>query len=591
MFRPGFPTVIPSPRQLESWTCLLAPLALWIWVTVSLQYGYYSDYRMLLGPSSSRLVKASPLFVKKIEVTDEAKKGVFIYGLHGMPELSSETNWTVSKYLIVRSYSSQGFSLWLNQGSRIRLRWEAQTSSLNHIQVVVIKGERKFETLLPNPFTYAPSISSSTLTDGKEAEYIIVEDDKYYVSVINTYHRSIIMRINVNVSSKMYDTTRASSMCSTMDGSCQLNLLFPSTQFVLLMTPNNGDLGGWYIELSFAARVVTYVAILGLVAIIIFLILKYLGACNGESDEEEIARQEIVILAERLERDEANRLMPENPIRLTYGTGDVEEDDPESGSSSSPCKNGSSDELYDGKICVICYDHPRNCFFVPCGHCATCHDCAQRIMKGENNNGLNVEALWASQNVSDGFLRTATDQSKASVLAPDPTLHGLNNSDPTALVIDQTRGAVSHNKGKPPLLSTDDLVHPDAKLEHKNIEAPVLFRGMAPLLHPVNNLEMKILPVPSSANSANLNTKSLKAPIAIGSAISLVPNMHARSTVRTLILGSLSMIRDRFSIRFEKSGNEQFLVEHERPGYTSLFLSRQITLCSSTAEHPRLVVY
>ncbi|GMH12272.1 hypothetical protein Nepgr_014113 [Nepenthes gracilis] len=193
-------------------------------------------------------------------------------------------------------------------------------------------------------------------------------------------------------------------------------------------------------------------------------------------------------------------------------------------------------------------------------------------------NGPNVEAFWASQNVSDGFLQTATDQSKASVLAPDPTLHGLNNSDPAALVINQTRDAMSHNKSKPPLLSTDDLVQPDAKLEHKKIEAPVLFRGMAPLLHPVNNLEMKILPVSSSANSANLNTKSLKAPVAIGSAISLVPNMHARSTVRTLILGSLSMICDRFSIRLEKSGNEKFLVEHERPGYTRLFLSRQITL-------------
>ncbi|GMH31417.1 hypothetical protein Nepgr_033260 [Nepenthes gracilis] len=75
-------------------------------------------------------------------------------------------------------------------------------------------------------------------------------------------------------------------------------------------------------------------------------------------------------------------------------------------------------------------------------------------------------------------------------------------------MIDQTRDAVSHNKGKPPLLSTDDLVQTDAKLEHKQIEAHVLLS--VPLLHPVNNLEMKILPVPSSTNSANLNPKSLE---------------------------------------------------------------------------------
>ncbi|GMH25789.1 hypothetical protein Nepgr_027632 [Nepenthes gracilis] len=111
-------------------------------------------------------------------------------------------------------------------------------------------------------------------------------------------------------------------------------------------------------------------------------------------------------------------------------------------------------------------------------------------------------------NVHDGSLRTATDQSKASVLAPDPTSHGLNNSDPAALIIDQTRDAVSHNKGKPPLLSTANLVQTDAKLEHKQIEAHVLLS--VPLLHPVNNLEMKILPVPSSTNSANLNPKPLE---------------------------------------------------------------------------------
>ncbi|GFP96695.1 hypothetical protein PHJA_001813600 [Phtheirospermum japonicum] len=44
----------------------------------------------------------------------------------------------------------------------------------------------------------------------------------------------------------------------------------------------------------------------------------------------------------------------------------------ESGNSSS------SDDWYDGKICVICYDEPRNCFFIPCGHCVACINCAHR---------------------------------------------------------------------------------------------------------------------------------------------------------------------------------------------------------------------
>lgn len=57
----------------------------------------------------------------------------------------------------------------------------------------------------------------------------------------------------------------------------------------------------------------------------------------------------------------------------SYGTN-REEDDVDGSDASST----SSEELYDEKLCVICYDEQRNCFFVPCGHCATCYDCAQR---------------------------------------------------------------------------------------------------------------------------------------------------------------------------------------------------------------------
>ncbi|XP_059631101.1 E3 ubiquitin-protein ligase APD2-like isoform X2 [Cornus florida] len=354
-------------RWQESWARLLAPMTLWICVSVTLKYGYYGKCHMVLGPSSSRLFQASSIFVKQVEVIDSDQKGIYLYGYSEKPELTLETNWSASNYVIVGPYSHKGFSLWLNKGSRIRMRWEAQTSSLRQLEVSLVKGEREYETLLPTSTNYPHPHTLKEPTDGREAEYAIVEDDKYYVGIINTNPKSIIMVMNVNVSSKMYDTTKAKSMCSTMNGSCRLGLLFPNTQFVTVTTPNNGDLGGWYVELSFVARIVTYIAILGFIVIVLFLVLKYLGACDGDNNhEEQPPVREIT---------EADPLMPEKPIRLPYGTG---EEDLESGSSTS------SEDLYDGKICVICYDEPRNCFFVPCGHCATCYDCAQRIMDGES---------------------------------------------------------------------------------------------------------------------------------------------------------------------------------------------------------------
>ncbi|GMH24952.1 hypothetical protein Nepgr_026795 [Nepenthes gracilis] len=188
------------------------------------------------------------------------------------------------------------------------------------------------------------------------------------------------------------------------------------------------------------------------------------------------------------------------------------------------------------------------------------------ITKLFTHNCPNVEALLTFENLSDGFLLKATDQNKAPVLVPVPTLQRLNNSDPTALVVDHTSDAVSNNKGKHPLLSIDDFVQPDAMLENKKIEAPKPFRGVAPLLNPINSLVWKILSVSPSTYSTNSNTKSITALVVMGSAISLVPNVHTRSFVRVFILGSLSLFSG-FVLRagIQKSGNEVLTLKDRLP--------------------------
>lgn len=32
------------------------------------------------------------------------------------------------------------------------------------------------------------------------------------------------------------------------------------------------------------------------------------------------------------------------------------------------------------RLCVTCYDAPRECFFLPCGHCAACFSCGKRFV-------------------------------------------------------------------------------------------------------------------------------------------------------------------------------------------------------------------
>lgn len=102
--------------------------------------------------------------------------------------------------------------------------------------------------------------------------------------------------------------------------------------------------------------------------IVVSLIIKFLKDCD-----DRVRREAAEVEQESETIRETNRLLPnlKDSNSDTYGT--MEADDLESGNSSS-----SSDELYDGKICIICYDQHRNCFFVPCGHSAACYGCAQR---------------------------------------------------------------------------------------------------------------------------------------------------------------------------------------------------------------------
>jgi hypothetical protein len=74
---------------------------------------------------------------------------------------------------------------------------------------------------------------------GKEAEYIVEEDDRYHIGVLNMNARNIILTMNVNVSAKIYDTTKATNMCSTGKGLCKLDVFFPITYYVILTKPKN----------------------------------------------------------------------------------------------------------------------------------------------------------------------------------------------------------------------------------------------------------------------------------------------------------------------------------------------------------------
>ncbi|XP_035547726.1 E3 ubiquitin-protein ligase APD2-like isoform X2 [Juglans regia] len=168
-------------------------------------------------------------------------------------------------------------------------------------------------------------------------------------------------------------------MCSTIRVLNRINLhLAAGSQSYNLTKSSEDDFAEWCVTLSFVARLVAYVAILVLLVIVIFMLMKYFEGFDEERTGEEAGDQST----------ETNPLWRGKTLQFSYGTC---EEDLESGirndNDVGSCSHSSSqeeDHLYDKKVCVICYDEQRSCFFVPCGHCATCYVCAQRIFNGEN---------------------------------------------------------------------------------------------------------------------------------------------------------------------------------------------------------------
>ncbi|MQL94648.1 hypothetical protein Taro_027304 [Colocasia esculenta] len=351
-------------------------------VSVSLCFGYYGNKQMVLGPNSSRMLAVSSVFVRQVQVRGAAGGGLLLYGFPGeAPAASSLSNWTLSRLMSVGAYGRRGFSLWLNRGSVLKIRWGVvDEGGLNtaNVMVVLFKGTRNLELLQQYPtLSYNNSRESTTGGGGAEAvECSVEEDDRYYVGAANLNPHAVLVSMTVEVSAKVYDVTGATFSCSMGGGGepCKMELLFPKMQYAVLVTPGSDETSdAWYVEVSFVARLMTYFGLVGLLAVLLWIFLRYIHAC---SEERVVAADQTSTEAAPAETDP---IMAARAKEAPCSYGATEEDSETEGS----CRC-SSEDLYDGKLCVICYEERRSCFFTPCGHCATCNACAKRIMEEES---------------------------------------------------------------------------------------------------------------------------------------------------------------------------------------------------------------
>lgn len=76
--------------------------------------------------------------------------------------------------------------------------------------------------------------------------YIFSKLNLYFLSrILNMNARNIILTLHINVSAKIYDTTKVTNKCSTPNGSCKLDLFFPITYYLVLTAPKNVRLSNY----------------------------------------------------------------------------------------------------------------------------------------------------------------------------------------------------------------------------------------------------------------------------------------------------------------------------------------------------------
>ncbi|XP_042514818.1 E3 ubiquitin-protein ligase APD2-like isoform X2 [Macadamia integrifolia] len=377
--------VASSELRDDAWSCLVVLVTFWFFSSMTLILGFYGSVNLQLSPNYSRLVKVSSIFVQNIrveEVTDPIP-GPILYGFYKTPPLDVETSWSQTHNLSIPSDFHKEWIYFLNEGSEITISYSVKSQSSSPLSLVIAKGK---ESLVE--WTEDPSYPNTTLSwniihgNGVIQQKIFTSSD-YYVAIGNLNSEEVEVQLDLRIQAVLYNTTDAYYKCSVFRGLCSLKLFFLGTTVAVLSSPSPGqgiDDENWYIKLSYGPRWITYIAGSGGMTVLILLAYKIFNkfqSTTGDRREFEAGDpgSERAPLLSQKDDDLSS-------WGSSYDSASHDEEDLEQRLAASSLDTKS---LKDGEnnnprcLCAICSDAPRDCFFLPCGHCGACFTCGTRI--------------------------------------------------------------------------------------------------------------------------------------------------------------------------------------------------------------------
>ncbi|XP_059305372.1 E3 ubiquitin-protein ligase APD2 isoform X2 [Lycium ferocissimum] len=366
----------------DTCSCIVVILTFCFFLSMTLMLGIYGPGNLQLGPNSSILIKPNPLFVKniKVEETDDANNRPTVYGFHENPSLDVFATLSEAYRTSLPANTNKQWIYYLNQGSQINISYSVKSSSSFALVLIIAQGSEGLAQWLEDPSYPNTTLSWNIIHGSGTISQHIAKSSSYYVAVGNLNTGVVQVRLDIRSRALLYNTTGAYYECNLGREQCSMRFSLARGNSALLTSPSQRPdtaTGMWSIKLSYGPRWITYLLGLGGMSFLIWLVFWYLNNMRSSHQEgisnpvRPMESQQTPLLS-RKDDDLASR-------GSSYdGLSQDDEYNEDGLDLTAPQGRQVKDGEYNSNIrrlCTICFDAPRDCFFLPCGHHASCFEC------------------------------------------------------------------------------------------------------------------------------------------------------------------------------------------------------------------------
>lgn len=370
-----------SELRDDIWSCCAVLVMFCFFASMTLILGFYGSITLQLSPNSSRLIQVSSFFVRSInaEEINEQKPGPMLYGFYGAPPLDFEISWNETHNASLPFDFHKEWMFFLNNDSEVNISYNVISPRSSTLFLVIARGKESLAEWINDPSYPSSILSWNIITGSGEIQQEISTTYDYYIAVANSNYEEVKVQLKFTVKAVIYNISQAHYRCSLSNKLCSLKLRFLGANTAVLTSPapKEGTLDDyWYVKVSYTPRWLSYFLGSGMMVIITLLAFKFCDIfqpTNGQRGTE-IRPEQAPLL---LHKDDDVSSRGSSYDSVSHDEEDVEDIFKMNSVEERALKEGENVNLK--RQCVICFNASRDCFFLPCGHCAACFSCGRRI--------------------------------------------------------------------------------------------------------------------------------------------------------------------------------------------------------------------